>query len=375
MNYDPEARCDTPLARNLAQAISATGPMRLDRFLALCMGDSEHGYYRRADAIGREGDFVTAPEISQIFGELIGLWAVVTWQQMGQPDPFNVVELGPGRGTLLADALRAAGLRPQFLHAARLHLVEINETLRERQRAALSSFDATPTWHAWLDDLPEGPSIIIANEFLDTLPCRQWVRAGPESPTPWLERHVDVDASGRLTFVDLPLSQESTPLPLVAAGQTTVFTTTDTTGLRQVLGNIAAKAPLVALFIDYGQDETSPGDTLQAVRGHQFEHPLTAPGWADLSTTVDFAAAANSFRKAGLQVDGPRLQADFLGRLGIAERASRLMAANPIGAATLEAGVARLMSPAGMGGRFKVMAVRSPGLAPVAGLEQAGVRQ
>jgi SAM-dependent MidA family methyltransferase len=339
-----------------------------------CLHDPEHGYYRSRPAIGATGDFVTAPEISQVFGELIGLWCVVVWRQMGAPAVLHLVELGPGRGGLLCDALRAARLVPAFLGAARVHLVETNCALRAVQAKTLAH--AAPVWHDTLETVPPGPAIILGNEFLDTLEVEQIVVRGDRLR----RRGVGVDAHGRLTFVDLP-GDVHEAVPWAAdrpEGSRAPPTCGDLIEVQRFdwLAGLAARLARDAtatLLLDYGHSGFMPGDTLQAVRGHRIEHPLTSPGEADLSVQVQFwrlRAAAEGL--AGAAVDGPVTQARFLGRLGIAERASRLMAANPDRAGEIEAGVARLMAPAGMGSRFKAIGIRSASLPPLPGLEPCG---
>jgi NADH dehydrogenase [ubiquinone] 1 alpha subcomplex assembly factor 7 len=353
---------DNPLLLKLRERIRRDGPLPVGEYMQVCVGDAEHGYWRRRDTIGAAGDFVTAPEISQIFGELIGLWCAVTWQQLGSPTPLRLVELGPGRGTLMRDALRAARRMPGFIEAATVHLVEISEPLRRIQQATLGNVPHLPavTWHPDIAEVPEGPAIILANEFLDALPIRQLVYADAA----WHERVVALDAAGALTFdkgarVDAPAGAPNEPAP------GSIVELRD--GEDHLLARLAARTqPVVALFIDYGPASAAVGDTLQAVRRHAYVDPLADPGTADLTAHVLFAALAGKAHAAGLAADGPITQAEFLGCLGIAERATRLMAANPGKAAEIEAGVQRLMAPTGMGGLFKVMAVRSPSLPPPA---------
>jgi NADH dehydrogenase [ubiquinone] 1 alpha subcomplex assembly factor 7 len=346
MTYDPDARRDTPLASKLKERIRREGPLSVAEYMAACLHDPEHGYYVKQPAIGRDGDFITAPEISQVFGELIGLWSAVVWQQMGSPARVNLVELGPGRGTLMRDALRAAQKVPGFLGAIDVHLVESNATLIDRQRATLSGCDRPIAWHASLATISQVPAIVIANEFLDTVPASQSIDG--------IARRVSLDATDRLAF---------TP----ADG--TIHEQQDHTALIAGLAHRAAHAPLAALFVDYGHTATAHGETLQALRAHQPEHPLTSPGEADLTVHVDFEAFANTAASAALAVDGPITQGEFLGRLGIVERASRLMSANPAKAAEIELAVARLIAPQGMGSRFKAIGLRSPNLPILPGFE------
>jgi NADH dehydrogenase [ubiquinone] 1 alpha subcomplex assembly factor 7 len=357
----------TPLAARLAARIARDGPIGVAAFMEACLNDPEHGYYRTRDAIGRAGDFITAPEISQAFGELIGLWCAVVWQQMGAPATLRLVELGPGRGSLMRDALRAARAAPDFRKALAVHLVETNASLEAQQRAVLQDADAATTWSDDLGAVPRGaPTIVIANEFLDTLPIAQWVLRNGH----WHERSVGLDGAGRLAFVD-GASDPAPRLPPALDGRARegdIFETRDA-ALERLAATLATLgAPLAALCIDYGHPAQAYGDTLQAVRRHHYDDPLAAPGEADLTAQVDFAAVASAMQRCGLASDGPTTQAQFLGALGIAERASRLMAANPEKAARIETDVARLMAPGGMGTRFHAIGVRSANLAPLPGL-------
>jgi SAM-dependent MidA family methyltransferase len=359
------ADSDSPLLARLRARIEREGPLPVDEYMRSCLADPEHGYWRRQATIGAEGDFVTAPEISQVFGELIGLWAGVVWRNMGAPAPVNLVELGPGRGTLLHDALRAARSIPHFLAAASVHLIERSLPLREAQRRTLGAspsddrrgHDCAVTWHEAIDTVPNGATIVIANEFLDALPIRQLVcEAGK-----WHERVVDVEGGGGLRFAVGPVAQVGTEAERLPG---TVLELRD--GEEELLAALARReAPLVALFIDYGPMHRATGDTLQAVHRHAWVDPLSRPGGADLTAHVAFARLTDKARSAGLEADGPITQAEFLGRLGVAERAARLMAANPREAGAIEAGVQRLISPTGMGELCKVLAVRSRHLSGV----------
>jgi SAM-dependent MidA family methyltransferase len=365
--YDPEARRATPLARVLEQRMRRDGPISVRDYMHACLQDEAHGYYRTRTAIGAAGDFITAPEISQVFGELIGLWCAVVWQQMRAPTRVNLVELGPGRGTLMRDALRAAKVLPGFLDAVMVHLVESSATLREIQAATLCDDARRPTWHDSLETLPGAtPTIVVANELLDALPIRQLVA----SPGGLVERMVGLDDAGRLVF--LHGSTVGPPPDGVAAPADGELVEIGDFSMLAPLGGLARRAPVAGLCIDYGHWMSPPdgpiaGETLQAVRHHAAEHPLTSPGEADLTAHVDFAAFGRQAARQGFAVDGPVTQAEFLGSLGILQRASRLMAANPAKAHEIEAGVARLMAVPGMGNRFKAIGIRSAGLAPLPG--------
>jgi NADH dehydrogenase [ubiquinone] 1 alpha subcomplex assembly factor 7 len=366
---------ETPLARKLKERIRREGPIGVDAYMRACLTDPEHGYYSRKAAIGGTGDFITAPEISQVFGELIGLWCAVVWRQMGAPSRLDLVELGPGRGTLMRDALRAARIVPGFFDALSLHLVDSNAALGEAQRATLAGAGVTLSFHddaAALSDparVPLGPAILIANEFLDALPIAQLEHRDGV----WRERCVGLAADGseQLTF---SLGATVPPQPGLPSGdgppEGAILETSEAQRAlaSDVLAARAGAGPLACLFIDYGHAATGFGDTLQGIAGHAHASPFHAPGETDLSAQVDFAQFVTACRDAGLGVDGPVPQAEFLGRLGIVERASRLMSANPSKAGAIEAGVQRLMAPNGMGSRFLAIGVRSADLAPLPGL-------
>lgn len=365
----------TPLAQKLKARILSEGPMSVAGFMSACLTDPDHGYYRRMPAIGAGGDFVTAPEISQVFGELIGLWCVVVWQQMGAPRALNLVELGPGRGTMMRDALRAARVVPGFLDAVQVHLVDKNETLRAIQRDTLSATGLPVHFHSEASDaltmpaaMPEGATIVLANEFLDALPIEQFEFVDGA----WRDRDVVIadDGEGFCFKPDLTTEHAPRTLPeklVPQAGDVYEVSVHHRVLAETCLRKRAELGPLAALFVDYGHTETGFGDTLQGVAGQAHVSPFHAPGETDLSAQVDFQNFASQCRDAGLAVDGPEPQAGFLGHLGIVERASRLMSANPDKAGAIEAGVQRLMAPVGMGSRFLALGVRSPVLPPLPG--------
>ncbi|MBV8168230.1 MAG: SAM-dependent methyltransferase, partial [Alphaproteobacteria bacterium] len=300
--------------------------------------------------------FVTAPEVSQMFGELIGLWCAEVWRRLGAPSPVRLVELGPGRGSLMADALRAiARAAPGFRAALRVHLVEISPILREAQRARLA--DARPQWHDTLDDVPPGPSLIVANEFLDALPIHQLVRTA----VGWCARQVALGADDRLDFTVAP-----TPSPLAAALTPTVASAPIGTiaevapAARACVAAIAARLARdggAALLIDYGPATSAAGDSLQAVRGHRRHGVLEDPGEADLTAHVDFAALHAAVQPPA-RAHGPITQAQLLTRLGIAARAEALARGKPAeAAAAIRAALHRLIEPTQMGQLFKVLAL------------------
>lgn len=369
MSNDPNPRRATPLAGRLQARIQANGPISIADYMQTCLQDPEHGYYSKPATVGR--DFTTAPEISQIFGELIGLWCVIAWQQMGRPDPVHLVELGPGRGTMMRDMLRSLHVASDFLSAVAVHLVESSTSLTAAQRHLLQGSPVGLHWHSDLRELPKGACIVIANEFLDALPARQYIR----TMQGWAERAIAVDAHGQLRFTAVP-GKDGAAIRLVSerfaeAQPGDIAETRDLVHLAKVLCARAAEHSLVALLIDYGHTTSASGDTLQAVRENHYEHPLTSPGEADLTMQVDLAAVAQAFAASrSVIIDGPVTQAELLGALGMAERASRLMAANPAKANAIETGVQRLMAPAGMGTRFKAIGIRSVSLPPLPGLDR-----
>ncbi|MFG1189292.1 class I SAM-dependent methyltransferase [Xanthobacter flavus] len=356
----------TPLEEEIRLLIAAEGPMPVGRYMGLCLGHPRHGYYVTRDPLGARGDFTTAPEISQMFGELIGLWAVAAWQQMGAPEPFRLVELGPGRGTLMADALRAARLVPAFGAAARIHLVETSPVLRKAQARALAAHGEQAgervSWHARIEDVPAGPAIVLANEFFDALPVDQYVWTGAG----WHERKIGVGAQGQLTFgLDAAPSRMAPTLaahlPPPAPGA--VLEVMESGPARALAGRISAEGG-IALAIDYGH-AGGHGDTLQALKAHRFADPLADPGEADLTAHVDFARLALLGQEAGLKAFGPLEQGDFLARLGLAARADRLMRdAAPEAAAAIAAAARRLAGTGDgeMGRLFKVLALAHPHL-------------
>ena len=351
----------TPLAAEIAALIRQNGPIGIDRYMALCLGHPVHGYYRTRDPLGAQGDFTTAPEISQMFGELLGAWAAYVHGLLGRPDPLVLVELGPGRGTLMADALRALRAAAPGLGVAP-HLVETSPVLRAVQDRTLAGTGAV--WHESPETLPEGPAILLANEFFDCLPVLQFVRR----PGGWHARQVGLDPQGRFIF---GLAPEPSP-GLDADGPEGALLSVPSAGLDLIRAFAQRVCTLggVLLILDYGHARPGFGDTLQAMARHGFADPLEAPGEADLTHHVDFAALARAAAGAGAQVHGPVDQGDFLLGLGLRQRAERLKArATADQAAGIDAAVARLTDPdaTGMGSLFKVLAVSGPDLGPLPG--------
>ncbi len=350
------------LADKIARRIRTDGPLSVAAYMAMALYDPELGYYATRRPIGAGGDFITAPEISQIFGELIGLWCALLWEEIGQPDPVILAELGPGSGALAADLLRAADAVPGFRRAIRLHLVEVSPVLRPAQQRRLAAAD--PVWLTRVEDVPTGPLLLVANEFLDALPIRQLVRGRRE----WAERMVALDREGRFAFIDGPENPALSMLVLRALRDTAppgaVFEICPP-ALAQaaVLGARLKRGPGAALFVDYGRFQSVTGSSLRAVFQHQPAGPLESPGAADLSADVDFAAFMDAARAAGAEAHGPVPQGRFLEDLGAARRLAALSArASAAQRQRLESGLERLLDPEQMGTLFKVAALTSPGL-------------
>lgn len=354
--------------RALVERIARKGPLTVADFMAAALGDPEFGYYRSREPFGAAGDFITAPEISQMFGELVGIWCLDLFRQMGEPSRLRLVELGPGRGSLMADLWRAAKIRPAFRAAARVHLVETSPLLRRRQAEALEGLAAE--WHedfaASLRSDEGAPLIVIANEFFDALPIHQLVQTGQG----WRERTVRFDpAKGSFAF---SVSQSETapcaliPAALRDAPEGSIFEVP--VAGRSVMGEIARAIASMgggALIIDYGHDRSGLGDTLQSVRAHRYHDVLSDPGSADITAHVDFEALAEIAKKCGARVIGPTPQGEFLRRLGIETRAEALLTrASPSQAREIAASLGRLIGPDRMGGLFKAMAVTGAGLHP-----------
>jgi len=347
----------TALADRLAARIRLAGPISVAEF----MEEANTFYYASCDPFGAGGDFITAPEVGQVFGELIGAWCADFWQRSGSPDPVLLVELGPGRGTLMADALRATRKVAGFGQALRLHLVERSPVLRAKQAAALGAH--APQWHESIESLPAGPMLLIANEFLDALPIRQF----QQHDLTWHERLIGLDASGeKLAFrlaaqpvIEVPGGAHPENEGKIRA----VGTAAEKLG--EAIGTRLRREGGTALFVDYGYDrragEVALGDTLQAVRNHHPVSVLDAPGECDLTAHVDFAAFARAARFGGASVYGPITQGAFLLTLGLdARKAALLRHATPAEADAIEAGCRRLIDPAQMGTLFKVLALTGP---------------
>jgi len=337
--------------------IARDGPLSVARYMEICLHDPEQGYYAARPRLGEAGDFITAPLVSQMFGEILGLWAAEIWTRLGRPARVRLVELGPGHGVMMSDALRAAKRAPGFLEACEVWLVETSAPLRQRQAVALKGAPR-PRWAARLEDVPaDAPMIILANEFLDCLPIRQGVR----TPSGWRERRVGLDADGGLAFT--PAEPIAPPPRLADAPLGTVVEWSDALArFGSRVGARMAEAGGAALFIDYGRDTPGPGDTLQALRDHRKESPLASPGRADLTAHADFPAFLDAARAAGASVGPIRSQGELLSALGIRVRAAALAKSRPDHAAMIERQLERLLAPSQMGELFKAAVVHQVGL-------------
>ena len=348
-----KAETATPLASKLRALITTEGALPLSRYMDLCLNDPEHGYYATRRPIGADGDFTTAPEISQMFGELVAVWAMAVWDAMGRPDPFALVEIGPGRGTLMVDMLRTARSQPAFAAALRPHLVETSPTLREMQREAVG--DAT--WRERVADLPPLPIVIVANELLDALPFEQYRFDGG-----W-RRQVVAVRDGRFR------REDGAPCPLDRTGEEgdVVEIAPAREAMMHGVSDLIAERGGAAIWIDYGSLAGGVGDTFQALAGHERVDPFARPGEADLTSHVDFAALRRVARDAGCAVQ-TTTQGRFLLAMGLLERAGVLGAnADETGREAIRAAVERLAGPSTMGELFKIMAVRHPDLPPLPG--------
>jgi NADH dehydrogenase [ubiquinone] 1 alpha subcomplex assembly factor 7 len=359
------ALAEESLAQSLARRIRAFGPLTVEQYMREVLTHPRHGYYVARQPFGARGDFVTAPEVSQMFGELIGAWMVHAWQTMGSPHAVRLVELGPGRGTLMRDLLRAAA---PMRDAAAVHLVEISDSLAHVQREALASGTWDLAWHRSFDDVPAGPLLLVANELFDALPVRQFVRSGAA----WHERVVEADEAAQFRFVQSPQPSAAAALlpPEVRDGASTgavAEVSPDAVALAARIGERVARHGGAALIIDYGATAFGARDTLQAVAHHRRHEVLVEPGAADLTAHVDFALLARAAAQAGARALGPVFQRDFLVQLGLAQRAAALMRANPAKQAEIAAAVTRLTADDQMGTHFKVLCIAHPGLPALPG--------
>jgi len=348
------------LKEKIVQLIRAQGPITLAQYMQIALGDPFHGYYIARDPFGR--DFVTAPEVSQIFGELIGLFFVQAWEDRGRPDTFHFVEAGPGRGTLMADMMRAAAkVRPDFARAAKIVFIETSPLLRSKQKTALDGY--APRWVLRIDEVPsDAPFYFIANEFFDALPIRQFVLG----ENGWRERMVTAEGDN-LRFA---LTPDAQPVAFARgdaeAGAVREINASAEGMVAEIAERIAASNG-AGLIIDYGYSAPAFGDTFQAVKANAYADPLAEPGVADLTAHVDFAALQSAAANAGADTAGPVPQAQLLTGLGITLRADRLRRSAPEKAGEIDSAVERLTGETQMGKLFKALALRAPGSPPLPG--------
>ena len=346
----------SPFAKQLADRILQAGPVTVADYMETVVSH----YYATQNPFGQEGDFITAPEISQLFGEMIGVWLTDIWLQSGRPDSVQLIELGPGRGTLSADIMRVISNWPELASAVTLHMVETSPNLRDIQARTLKSF--RPTWYDRIEEIPSGFSFIVANEFFDALPVHQFEKIAGQ----WMERHVKFSESKQeFEFTHLPPSFDLSgimPEKFIQAKEGSVFEVSPASlSVIQTMTKRLNKSGGAALIIDYGHDQTGLGDTLQAIKNHRSVPVFDQPGEADLTAHVDFV----TLRAAGCEdarVFGPATQGDFLTRLGVFQRAQILSEqADDRQKKQIQSGVSRLTAPAEMGTLFKVMAILPQG--------------
>ena len=352
---------DSPLLAHIKRRINVSGPITIADFMTEALAHPEHGYYRKQDPFGRAGDFITAPEVSQMFGELIGLWAAVTWQQMGSPPKVDLIELGPGRGTLMSDALRAVRNVPGFGDALTVRFVETSPVLRTHQQTAIMAYGIPATWHETFDDIPTRanvPAIVIGNEFFDALPIRQFER-GEKG---WAERLVGIDANtGELGFVrgaETPITDALIPATMRgAAKKGDIFEScAPAIAIADQIARRLNETGGGALFIDYGHPGSAFGDTFQALKGHEYQPVLSDPGDADLTAHVDFAAIGRAMNEAGARTGAVLTQGTFLRMLGIEQRAELLKtSADDAQQTAIDQALSRLIDADQMGTLFKVL--------------------
>ena len=352
------------LCKLLVSLIKADGPLSIARYMELCLGHPRYGYYMTRDPFGHAGDFITAPEISQMFGELIGVWCADTWIRMGRPSQCSLIELGPGRGTLMVDALRAISKVPGMAEALSITLVETSPALRQIQKETLSTSAVPIKWVNSLDDLADNPILVIANEFFDALPIHQFIR----TEAGWHERLIGLDQNDHLCFgiSPEPIAGFEKAAPVGSIFEDARLSAAD---IEQIAAHIE-RFKGAALAIDYGHAKSGYGDTFQAVKAHAFVDPLSLPGEADLTAHVDFAALGEVAKRSGAAISGPITQRDFLLALGLSERASQLaQRGSDEQKVAIKGQFDRLTdsSTRGMGKLFKVIALSHSSLSELAG--------
>ncbi len=345
------------LAEKLQRMIANDGPLTIAAYMQLCMNDPDFGYYRNHNPLGRDGDFTTAPEISQIFGELLGAWALAAWNQLGAPNRFQLVEIGPGRGTMMADMLRVAGTLPPFLDAASVALVETSPALRAVQKTTIGENSGHVAWYDTLGEVPDQPAILFANELFDVLAVHQY----QFTDNGWSERMVGIDNAGNLAPGLRPVTLDPSMVP-VLAGKPTPGAIYEHSPAREALMHDLAlrlcRNGGAALIIDYGHSQPGFGETLQAIKAHRFASVFADPGAVDLTAHVDFAALAKVAKTVGATVSPIMTQGEFLMRFGLRQRLEKLVAGKDRQTAeAVTKGAERLIAPEQMGTLFKGMAI------------------
>lgn len=359
------------LKDRIISRITQDGPMSVAEYMAVCLLDPVDGYYPTRDPLGSDGDFITAPEISQMFGEVIGLWCIQSWIDLGRPPHLNLIELGPGRGIMMSDILRTAALDSDFIKAVSVTLIEASAALEAVQAQTLSGVGVPVNWEHTLAQVPDGPALIIGNEFLDCLPIRQFIQKDPfAGPAGWHERLVMLDEENRLSFGVAPIAiseQLQADLPPDIDDARTDDLLEICPAARQIIDELSQRFsahPCRALFIDYGPETTEFGDTLQALKRHEKVGVFSDPGNTDLTARVDFAALQTMASSAGLQVSNAAPQREFLSKLGIEMRAVALSksSTDKEARAKIARQLHRLMDSEEMGTLFKAICFQSAGL-------------
>ncbi|MBL4639677.1 MAG: SAM-dependent methyltransferase [Kordiimonadaceae bacterium] len=347
----------TPLKEQLLSQIAADGPITMSDYMAQCLMHPKYGYYQQERIFGVDGDFITAPEVSQMFGEMVGLWLADRWIKMGKPNPVHLIEFGPGRGTLMADMLRAISPVEGFEDAAKVHFIETSLQLRELQK------DRVPNakWHDSMETLPAGPSLIIANEFFDALPIHQFEKHADG----WLERRINAEEESFTLVLTPPSAKFALCSPDLHDNPVGSVMEVCPGGIT-IAGDIARRISEhsgAALIIDYGHKKSAIGDTFQALKNHAYADPLAEPGKADITAHVDFDKLATAAAEQGAVVVGPAAQGLFLMALGIGARAQQLSEAlDTVGQQRILSELKRLTAGEGMGTLFKVLAIQSSDL-------------
>ncbi|MDW6022315.1 class I SAM-dependent methyltransferase [Mesorhizobium sp. BAC0120] len=349
------------LRDRIVRLIEANGPLSIADYMAFCLFDPKDGYYTTREPFGASGDFTTAPEISQMFGELVAVWLLTAWRALGRPSPVTLAEIGPGRGTLMKDMLRVLGrLGPDLWGSASVAMIETSPRLVAVQKATLGDLADRPEWHETIDTLPRQPLLIVANELFDAIPIRQYVKADGR----WMERAVGLTEARELMFTARPGAPDPALLPPDAATApdgAIAELSPARTALMEMLAERVAEGGAAALLIDYGYSKPAVGDTLQGLSHHAYTDPLADPGKADLTAHVDFSALSEVAKAHGL--DAHLLpQGEFLLRMGLLERAGQLgAAADSATRRRLQSEVDRLAGSDGMGTLFKVLAIAPTG--------------